>query len=117
MKFMRPGAADRAGIRRNRAKSEAQPAEDARIRVIHVAILAFEVLVIHMEGVGVLHHELARAHDPEARPDLVAKLGLDLIKIQRQLTIGADFLARDIGDHLLVRRAETKVALVAVLYL
>ena len=68
-----------------------------------------------MEGVGVLHDELARAHDPETRPDLVAKLGLDLIEIQRQLTMGTDFPACNIGYHFFVRRAETEVALVAIL--
>jgi hypothetical protein len=41
--------------------------------------------VIGMEAVGVLHQELARAHDAEARPDLVAELGLDLVVVDRQL--------------------------------
>jgi hypothetical protein len=67
-----------------------------------------------MEGVGVLHEELARPHDPEARPDLVAELGLDLIEVGRELLVAPYLAAHQIGDHLLVGGAEAELALVAV---
>ena len=57
---------------------------------------------VGVERIRVLHHEFARAHHAEARPDLVAELGLDLIEIDRQLLVAPDLLARDVGDHLLV---------------
>jgi len=34
-----------------------------------------------VEGVGVLHDELARAHDAETRAGLVAEFGLDLVEV------------------------------------
>jgi hypothetical protein len=49
----------------------------------------FQVLERGVKGIGVLHGELAPAHDAEARPDLVAELGLDLIEVPRQLPIAA----------------------------
>ena len=67
-----------------------------------------------MEGIGILHDEFARAHDTEARTDLVAELGLDLVEVEWQLLVGADLLARDVGDDFLVRRAETEIALMPV---
>ena len=67
-----------------------------------------------MERVGVLHQEFSRAHDAEAGPDFVAHLVLYLIQIQRQLFIAADFVAHDVGDDFFVRRAQAKVALLAV---
>jgi len=67
-----------------------------------------------VEGIGVFHQEFARAHDPEARPDLVAELGLDLVKGHRQLLVAAQLVAGEVGDHLFVGRAEHVVASGAV---
>ena len=57
----------------------------------------------------------AAAHDAEARADFVAELGLDLVKMNRQLAITLDVAAHDIGDDFLVCRANYEVALVAIL--
>jgi len=46
-------------------------------------VFALQVGVIGVERVAVLHRELAPAHDAEARPDLVAELGLDLVRNAR----------------------------------
>src|SRR6185312_13858764 len=54
------------------------------------------------------------AHHAEARPDLVAELDLDLVEVDRQLPVAAHVLAHDVGDDLLVRRAEEAVAIVAI---
>src|SRR6266566_382048 len=67
-----------------------------------------------MKRVAVLHRELAPAHDAEARPDLVAELGLDLVKVHGQLPIAAYLAARDIGDHFLVRGSDAKIAFMTV---
>ena len=69
-----------------------------------------------MEGVGVLHDEFARAHHAEARPDLVAELGLDLVEIDRQLAVALQLAPREVGDHFLVRRPEAVRPVVAVLH-
>jgi len=44
-----------------------------------VAVLALQIEMVQMRRVSILHQELARAHDSEARPDLIAELGLDLV--------------------------------------
>src|SRR5690606_27966715 len=69
-----------------------------------------------MEGVGVLHQELARAHHAEARADLVAELGLDLVEARRQLLVAGQLVAREVGDDLLVRRAIAIPGVLAVLH-
>ena len=67
-------------------------------------------------GVGVLHRELAPAHDAEARTALVAELGLDLVEVLRQLLVAAQLLARDVGDRLLGGGLQHEVAVVAILH-
>ncbi len=74
------------------------------------------VVDVGVEGVGVLHDELAPAHEPEARADLVAELRLDLVEVHRQFAVRADVAADEVGDHFLVRRPEAEVAVVAVLH-
>ena len=68
-----------------------------------------------VEGVGVLHQEFARTHDAEARADLVAELGLDLVEVDRQLLVAVQFVAREVGDDFLVRGAVAVFLLLAVL--
>ncbi len=112
---MRPGAADRAGIGSDRAKLESQAREYARIRVEHIPIFALEVGVAPVKRIAVLHHELAPAHDTEARPALVAEFGLDLIEVHGQLPVALDLVARDVGDDLFGGRLDHEVAFVPVL--
>ena len=71
--------------------AEVEPAarEDARVGVVHLLVLALRVVGVDVEGVRVLHDELAAAHEPEARAQLVAELGLDLVEVQRQLAVAS----------------------------
>ncbi|MNS74565.1 hypothetical protein D3C72_1080460 [compost metagenome] len=108
-------AADRAHVALHGAGVEAAAAEDARVGLGHVLVLALEVVGVLVEGVGVLHDELAAAQQAEARANLVTHLGLNLVQVDRQLAVGAHRAAHDVGDDLLVRGAEHLVAVVAVL--
>ncbi len=74
-----------------------------------------EARVVDVEGVGVLHHELAAAQQPRARPGLVAELGLDLIEPQRQVLVGRVEVLDEKGEHLLVGRGQQEVVALAVL--
>ncbi len=78
-------------------------------------VLALRVGDVDVERVRVLHDELAAAHQPEARAHLVAELHLDLVEVLRQVAVRAYFAAHEVGHHLLVRRAEAEVAVVAIL--
>ena len=114
VKLMRAGAAYRAGVRRHRAEFQPQPREDACIALVHFAISGLQIVVACMKRIRILHHELASAHHAKTRADFIAKLGLNLIKIQRQLAVTFDFAAHHVADDFFVRGAETEVAVVAV---
>ena len=83
MKLVRTRAANGAGIGRHSAELQAQPGEDAAVGVEHIAVFAFQIGIRGVEGIAVLHQELASAHDAEARAYLVAELGLDLVEMAR----------------------------------
>ena len=71
-------AADLAGIGLDHAILEAKALADACIGDFHIAIGLVERLLVGIEAVGVLHHELAGPEQTEARPHLVAELHLHL---------------------------------------
>ena len=98
-----------------RTELEGHAAENLFVRFKHVPVAGVGARVVLVEGVGVLHQELAPAHQAEAGADFVAELGLNLVQVHGKLAVGAHFAAEKIGDDLLVRGAEAVVALVAVL--
>ena len=109
------GAPDGARVGLYGLVLEPQPVVDAAIGVVHEAVALGRGLVVHIKGVGVLHAELAAPHDPEPGPDLVPHLLLEMVEIDGQFAIGADLLAADVGDDLLVGGGQAVVAAVAVL--
>ena len=115
MKFMGGPAADGARIRLDGAEIQAAALEDAAVGGVHHLVGLGQGVAVQVEGVGVLHEEFPRPHDPEAGPDLVAELGLDLVEVHRQLLVAAQFPARQVGDDLLVGGAEAEFPLVAIL--
>ncbi len=50
------------------------PREGAQIGGEHAGYRRARAFAVEVEGIGVLHQELARAHGAEARTDLVAEL-------------------------------------------
>ena len=105
VEFLRGAAADRAGVGMHGAEAQPQAREDRGVGVVHLPVALGERGLVGMEAVGVLHDEFARAHDAEARADLVAELGLDLVEVDRQLAVALQLAARQVGDDFLVRRA------------
>ena len=108
-------AADRTGVGLDGAELEAHSLEHADVGGAHRVVAFLQRLRRGMEGVGVLHDELAAAHHAEPRTDLVAELHLDLVEVRRQLSVALEFAAGEVGDDLFVRRADDEVALVPVL--
>ena len=108
-------AADRPGVGDHRDRLEPQPRKGAQIGDEHLVVGVPRAGLVEIERIGVLHQELAPAHQAEARPHLVAELPLDVIEVERQILVGAHIGAEDLGDHLLVGRAVEHVALVPVL--
>ena len=103
------------GGRAGASSTLAAKSSASEIAMAHHRVALGQRALIGMEGVGVLHDELARTHHAEARPHLVAELELDLVEVDRQLAIAFDLAPRDIRDHLFVGGPEHEVALVAIL--
>ncbi len=115
MNSWRQVAADRPAFRDHRDRAQAHAREGAQVSDEHAVIGVLGAGEIEVEGIGVLHQELAPAHHPEARPHLVAEFPLDVIEIERQILVGAHVAAEDLRDHFLVGRPVEHVALVAIL--
>ena len=94
---------------------EAEPVEDPDVRLAVRVVGLLQTRVVDVEGVGVLHHELAAAQDARPGTRLVAVLRLDLVERQRQVLVRRVQVLDQQREHLLVRRAEQVVAALAVL--
>ncbi len=116
MEFLRRAAADAARVRADRTELQLQALEDGRVRAVHGLVSLLERGVVEVERIRVLHREFARPHHAEARADLVAELGLDLVKIDWQLAVALELPACDVRDHFFVRRAVAERAVVPVLH-
>ena len=115
LEFVRRRTADLSRVRGYGAKLQTQAREDPHVGVVHGLVGLEHPGLVRIEGIGILHDELARAHHPEAGTNLVAELGLDVIEVDRQLLVALQFPARDIRDHLFGGRLDHEVALMAVL--
>ena len=108
-------AAHGAGHRLDDDVVEAEAVEDADVGLAVQLVALVEPGGVDVEGVAVLHDELAAAQHARTRTRLVAVLRLDLVDRERQVLVGAvEVLDRE-GEHLLVGRAEQVVGALAVL--
>ena len=85
--LVRFGAADVASVGLDLGVAEPATLKDPTVGCFHRPVGGIEVLCICVEGVGVLHDELAPPHEPEARPDFVPEFCLNLVEIDRELSI------------------------------
>ena len=115
LELMRPIPTDGARVGGHRTELQAQALKDARIRRKHPVIGLACALHVPVEGVGILHRELAPAHHPKTWTTFVAKLRLNLIEILGQLAVAAQLLAGDVGDDLFGRGLDHEVAAMPVL--
>jgi hypothetical protein len=115
VELVRAGTADGTGIGLHRTEVQAQAGEHVAVRLMHAVVGFLQGGLVDMEGVGVLHEEFSTAHQAEARTDLVTELGLDLIEVDRQLLVAVQLVACQFGDHFLVGRTDTELAVMAIL--
>ena len=109
------GSAHRAGVGLADHGGQAEALEGALVGQALLLVGGVEPCVVHVEGVGVLHDELAGAQQARAGTRLVAELGLDLVQHRREVLVrGVQVLHRQ-GEHLLVRGGEEVVVLATVL--
>ena len=108
-------AAHRARVGLDRDEVEATAAEDPLVRLPLVLVRLVEPGAVNVEGVGVLHRELADPEQAGLGARLVAELGLDLVPDLGQLPVAAQLVAGDGGEDLLVRHPEAVVGPLPVL--
>ncbi len=99
-------AAHHAGISLDGDGVSADAAEERLVGGLHRMVALAGALVVRVERVGVHHHEFTRAHQAEARPDLVAEFRGDLEKVLRQVAVAGDLGLHERRDDLLMGRPE-----------
>ena len=114
-KLLGVSAADRTAVRLHRAEVQPAAREDIRVRHRHLAVGLVHPLDILIERIKVFHDKLAAAHDTEARTALIAELVLNLIEQDGQLLVGAQLIAHECRNHLLMRRSHAELAVMAIL--
>ena len=108
-------AADLAGVGDNGQGLDVAALANVGIGLLHLVVLLLQALLRSGEAVGVLHDELATAHQTKAGAELIAELVLNVVQVDGQLLIGAQLVAHQGRDGLLVRGSENKLAAVAVI--
>ncbi len=112
--LVRLRAAHGAGVRLDDHVLQSTTVEDSAVSVVMLAIANVEPGGIDVEGVRILHGELADAQKARFRTRLVAELLLDLVPDLWKLLVAAQLLARDLGHDFFLRHAEAEVAPAAV---
>ncbi len=111
------GAAHHPDVGLAAVPADAAAIEDPLVGTGLQLVGAPQSLLVAVEGVGVLHRELAGAQDSGARARLVALLGLDVEEHQRQVAVGAHVAGHVGGDRLLVGHRQHHRRALAVLEL
>ena len=109
------GAAHRTGGGPHRHDLEAESVEDPQVGGPVGLVRGVQAGVVHREGVGVLHDELAPAEQAGARAGLVPVLGLDLVQVRGQVLVRGVQVLHQEREHLLVRGGQEVVVAPAVL--
>ena len=105
-KLMAAGAANSAAISFYRTEGESAACENVGISIIHCFIRYIQSCLVAVKAISILHNEITAAHQAKARTAFVAELVLDLIEVERQLTVGAHIALYQCSNHLLVRRSQ-----------
>ena len=116
MEFLRAVAAYFSGIRIHDPKFETEAFENRGVGGMHAVVRRIQAGLVDIEGIGILHDEFARPHHAKAWPDFIAELGLNLVEVNWQLLVAAQFAACDVGDDFLMGRPKAVVAFMAVVH-
>ena len=107
-------ATDLAGVGNDGQGLDVAALANVSVGLLHLVILLLQALLRGGEAVGILHDELATAHQAKTGTELVAELILDVIEVHWQLLIGAQLVAHQGRDGLLVRGAQHELATMTV---
>ena len=85
--LMREAAANSSGIRFYGPELQTAAFKDSSVSLVHFLIRDIGTGIIDIEGISILHDEFPTTHQTKAWADLVTEFGLNLVQVQRQLTI------------------------------
>ena len=105
----------RPGHRRDDDERHAEALERLDVSVAVALVRHSEPVIVEIEAVGVLHHELATAQQSGSGTCFVAVLRLDLVDDEGQVLVRRVQILDEQREHLLVRRSEEEVVAAAVL--
>ena len=107
-------AADLAGVGDNGQSLDVAALADVGVGLLHLVVLLLQTLLRGREAVGVLHDELTTTHQAKAGTELITELVLNVVQVDGQLLIGAQLVAHQSRDGLLMRGAQHKLATMTV---
>ena len=114
LELMGSATADRTGVSLYRAEIQPHTAEDFAVSGIHRVVGFLQRFLRGMERVSIFHQELTGAHHAETRANFIAELGLNLIKVQRQLFVRVQLIANQVSNDLFVSRPEDEWAIATI---
>ena len=112
--LVRSQAAHHADVGLDAVEAQARALHDAVIGAHVQGVALVQAGLVAVEGVGVLHDELARAQHAGARARLVTLLDLEVVEDQRQVAVRAHDLRDVEGDGLLVGHRQHEFGALAV---
>ena len=115
LEFLAQVATNGATVGSHSTVAQAETVKNAAVSRCHHLVAGLGADHVAVKGIGVLHDELAPAHQAKARTALVAELGLNLVQILGQLLVAAQLLACDVGDHFFAGWLDHEIAVMAVL--
>ncbi len=115
--LLRRLATHRADVGVDGHRRHAAAVEDVEVGLDHGRVVLVQRRLAAVEGVGVLHDELAQANQAATRPRFVAELLADVVDHLRQVAVAFDVTQRQIDDDLLVRGRKGVVAVAATFQL
>ena len=84
-------AAHHSGIRLYRERPQSAASENPSVGIIHALVTRVGGIVINVKAVRIFHDELPGTHKPKTWPYFIPKFRLNLVEINRQLPVRADF--------------------------
>ena len=114
--FVGTTAADSTGVSFYRTELQTASGKYSFVSFIHFIVALVQTFVVLVEGVSVLHDELTASHQTESRTSFVSVLGLNLIQVHRQLSVGSYVVSDNVSEYFFVSWTQAEFSLVSVLY-
>ena len=100
--FVGVGTTDGTAVSFYRTEGQTTSGKDSFVGIVHIIVALVQTFPILIEGIRILHNEFSGTDQTETGTLFVSVLGLDLIQILGQLTIGTDFASGDISEDFFV---------------